>query len=220
MFFTIGKIGTTSLVNVHGFSSFGIVKPASIQQVKQTVNNSTVESILLVRNPVDRFYKGLFQLFISEMPFSMQMIKAVIGKVQFGEHFKEHLLMPKYWDDLINRYYDHSNIRLGILNSSEGYHFGPWLHKIAYDPDIDKIVHLNNLTQFLSEINLANDYTHSNKTDHRIFAIDESTWSDIYETFKSAINRHLIYKFIEEQLTPDIIAYQEVMDREYYDSDR
>lgn len=219
IFLTSGKIGTTSLVNVNGFGNLGSYSTTTIKDILLKTY-STAEPIIMLRNPVDRFYKGLFQLFISELPFSMQMIKSVLGKYQFGEAFKEHLVMSKFWDDMMYRYNDHSHISKGQLNSSESYHFGPWLYKIANDPDIGKCVHINNLTRFLSEIGLANDYTHSNKTDHKIFAIDESLWSEIYETFKSAVDRHSIHQYIEEYLTPDIIAYQELMDKEYYDSDR
>ena len=219
LFLTTGKIGTTSLVNVNGFDNFDVSKIDSVESLIQTTfPNATI--FVVLRNPVDRFYKGLFQLFITEMPLSFRVAADVLTRAGFAQAFTGHLLSSKFWDGVIERYLLFSNIEKGVLVSAEDYHFGPWLDKFnilaaGYTP-----VHLNHLTRLLTELQLENARAHSNKTTGTTYGIDDTTWESIYNTFKEAINKSTIYPYIDTYLTRDVIAYQKLMQREYYDSNR
>lgn len=73
---------------------------------------------------------------------------------------------------------------------------------------------------FLTELKLVNDRTHSNKTTGTTYGIDETTWESIYKTFIEAVNKSNIHPYLETYLTRDVIAYQRLLEKEYYDSNR
>lgn len=219
LFLTTGKIGTTSLVNVNGFDNFDVSKINTVETLIQTTfSNATV--FVVLRNPVDRFYKGLFQLFITEMPLSFHVTAEVLTRAGFAQAFTGHLLSSKFWDGVIERYLLFSNIEKGVLVSAEDYHFGPWLDKFNIPSAGYTPVHLKNLTRLLTELLLVNDRTHNNKTTGTTYGIDETTWESIYNTFIEAVNKSSIYPYIDTYLTRDVIAYQKLLEREYYDSHR
>jgi len=215
-FFTTGKIATTTLVSIPGAESREIKNKS---EYVPTVMNFVAgkQKVLLLREPEERFYAGLFQYLMIEHPLSFLNWKKEIGFSLFNTVFVPKLLNSTYWWNLIERYFDSVDWLYDeeMMTGQEKYHFGNWLTGLELDNSFDYL-HFRNLSPFLDEKSI--QHTRFNESKFMLGIDNVKLVLDIFEQMKIGISKtkHVNEDNVLDFIKSERLIYDKLMCKEYY----
>lgn len=192
LFYTAGKICTNTLFSIPGANepsphSGKRIRSTAMNAVRTQKNCSEKQIVILIREPIDRFYSGLFEMLVKTI--ARPYIREIIAQ----DLDLSFLTNSEMWADY---YLDCNQLISGSWeanNEFDGpwwqYHIGNWLS----DADViscefgDTIIldHVN-LSKFLNNHNIT--YTIKNKRDHFFQNQGTEFAEQVFTAFKDGIN--------------------------------
>jgi len=226
IFYTAGKIGTRTLMNTEGVRD--ITLPGNIytslrkKTLEIIINRKEItgkQIVILVRDPLSRFYSGLFELIgkILGGPYIRQIISQG-GDISF-------LNDPAFWSRVSEQCWRFSprtwSPNVEFDSHRWQYHVGNWLLDAEMVSEIftDSIIlNIKDLSEFLVENGIPD--SHYNKYSNIIPDEYEYDIEQLFDSFVEGIDRleHRKQEF-EQYLAPEIECYGRLINStQYYKS--
>jgi hypothetical protein len=224
IFYTAGKIGTRTLLHTPGMRDFttpweniaDTLRRRTFSMVLDQKEITGKKIIILIRDPVSRFYSGMFELAgkILGGPYIRQILSQG-GDISF-------LNEPSYWKQYNESFLRFSSHAWSPDKEFEShrwqYHIGNWLHDAEAVSEIHSdsiILNIKDLSSFLNSNGIPD--SHKNKYTNIVPGEYEYDTKPIFNAFIQGLEMlaHRMSQF-EKYLAPEKECYERLINSQQY----